>query len=655
MSVKINSDHSHEHDQDHDSNRKTNQAETINDLNDKMKILKDLWPSLTSFTFLVLGLLADHVFKLEFFKESIRFVWYMMAYLPVAVPVIKESYQGLLSRSFFTEFTLMFLATIGAFALGEYPEAVAVMLFYAIGELFQMAAINRAKSNMKALLDVRPSSASVLKNNSYIEMKPELVIVGDTVQVKNGESVPLDGILLNEAGTFNTSALTGESAPRSNVKGEVVFAGMINLGQVIELKVTKIFNDSSIARILDLVQNATAKKAKTELLIRRLAKIYTPIVFFAAVSLVVIPWLFFNNFDFNIWLYRALVFLVISCPCALVISIPLGYFGGIGASSRHGILFKGSNYLDTMTKVNMIVMDKTGTLTAGVFKVQKIESVHFKEDQFVEIVSALESKSTHPIAIAITQHVKGTNSFSANNVEEISGHGLKGQVNEYAVLAGNTKLLKKFNISYPEGVDKIIESIVVVAIDGTYAGYISVADQIKPDAQQAVKKMHDLGLKTMMLSGDKKSITEKVAQQVGVDFAFGDLLPEDKVHELEKLKKDKSNIIVFVGDGINDAPVLALSDVGMAMGGLGSDAAIETANVIIQNDQPSKIITAIHIAKATRRIVLQNITLAFTVKVVVLILGAGGLATMWEAVFADVGVALLAILNAIRIQKMKFE
>lgn len=655
MSVKINSDHSHEHDQDHDSNRKTNQAETINDLNDKMKILKDLWPSLTSFTFLVFGLLADHVFKLEFFKGNIRFIWYLMAYLPVAVPVIKESYQGLLSRSFFTEFTLMFLATLGAFALGEYPEAVAVMLFYAIGELFQMAAINRAKSNIKALLDVRPSSASVLKNNSYIEMKPELVIVGDTVQVKNGESVPLDGILLNETGTFNTSALTGESAPRSNVKGEVVFAGMINLGQVIELKVTKIFNDSSIARILDLVQNATAKKAKTELLIRRLAKIYTPIVFFAAVSLVVIPWLFFNNFDFNIWLYRALVFLVISCPCALVISIPLGYFGGIGASSRHGILFKGSNYLDTMTKVNMIVMDKTGTLTAGVFKVQKIESVHFKEDQFVEIVSALESKSTHPIAIAITQHVKGTNSFSANTVEEISGHGLKGQVNEYAVLAGNTKLLKKFNISYPEGVDKIIESIVVVAIDGTYAGYISVADQIKPDAQQAVKKMHDLGLKTMMLSGDKKSITEKVAQQVAVDFAFGDLLPEDKVRELEKLKKDKSNIIVFVGDGINDAPVLALSDVGIAMGGLGSDAAIETANVIIQNDQPSKIITAIHIAKATRRIVLQNITLAFTVKVVVLILGAGGLATMWEAVFADVGVALLAILNAIRIQKMKFE
>lgn len=655
MSVKINSDQGHENDKDHDHNRETNQAESINDSNDKMRILKHLWPSLTSFTFLVLGLLADHVFKLEFFKGSIRFIWYLMAYLPVAVPVIKESYQGFLSRSFFTEFTLMFLATLGALALGEYPEAVAVMLFYAIGELFQMAAINRAKSNIKALLDVRPSSASVLKNNSYIEMSPELVIVGDTVQVKNGESVPLDGILLNETGTFNTSALTGESAPRSNVKGEVVFAGMINLGQVIELKVTKIFNDSSIARILDLVQNATAKKAKTELLIRRLAKIYTPIVFFAAVSLVVIPWLFFNNFDFNIWLYRALVFLVISCPCALVISIPLGYFGGIGASSRHGILFKGSNYLDTMTKVNMIVMDKTGTLTAGVFKVQKIESVHFKEDQFVEIVSALESKSTHPIAIAITQHVKGTNSFIANNVEEISGHGLKGQVNEYAVLAGNTKLLKKFNISYPQEVDKIIESIVVVAIDGAYAGYISVADQIKPDAQQAVKKMHDLGLKTMMLSGDKKSITEKVAQQVGVDFAFGDLLPEDKVRELEKLKKDKSKIIVFVGDGINDAPVLALSDVGIAMGGLGSDAAIETANVIIQNDQPSKIITAIHIAKATRRIVLQNITLAFTVKVVVLILGAGGLATMWEAVFADVGVALLAILNAIRIQKMKFE
>ncbi len=648
MAIKIKSDHDHSQENEKDGFVLGSSSDY------KMKFLKNLWPSLTSFTFLVLGLLADHIFKLEFFKGNIRFVWYLLAYLPVAVPVIKEAYLGLLSRSFFTEFTLMFLATLGAFALGEYPEAVAVMLFYAIGEQFQLGAINRAKSNIKALLDVRPSSASVLKDNAYIEMKPELVNIGDTVQVKNGESVPLDGILLNETGSFNTIALTGESAPRSSLKGEAVFAGMINLGKVIEIKVTKIFSDSSISRILELVQNATAKKAKTELLIRRLAKIYTPIVFFAAISLVIFPWLFDNNFDFNIWLYRALVFLVISCPCALVISIPLGYFGGIGAASRHGILFKGSNYLDTMTKVNMIVMDKTGTLTAGVFKVQKIESVHFKEEQFVEIVSALESKSTHPIAIAITQHIKGTNSFSANNVEEISGHGLKGQVNEYAVLAGNTKLLKKFSISYPKEVDKIIESIVVVAIDGAYAGYISVADQIKPDAQQAVKKMHDLGLKTMMLSGDKKSITEKVAQQVGVDFAFGDLLPEDKVRELEKLKKDKSNIIVFVGDGINDAPVLALSDVGIAMGGLGSDAAIETANVIIQNDQPSKIITAIHIAKVTRRIVLQNITLAFTVKIVVLILGAGGLATMWEAVFADVGVAFLAILNAIRIQKMKF-
>jgi len=619
-------------------------------------VWKQYLPAIISFVMLLIGIAADNYFKPSFFTSYLRLAWYAIAYLPVGLPVMKEGWEASLKKEFFTEFTLMVLATMGAFAIGQYPEGVAVMLFYAVGELFQKAAVNKAKNNIKALLDVRPSSASVLRNNKYEEIKPEEVEVNETIQIKAGEKVPLDGVMLSDGSSFNTAALTGESKPKSIYKGEQVLAGMLNLDKVIELNVTKIFADSSLARILEMVQNATARKAKTELLIRKFAKIYTPIVFFLAVALVVVPYFVVSNYTFSEWLYRALIFLVISCPCALVISIPLGYFGGIGAASRNGILFKGSNYLELMTKINTVVMDKTGTLTAGVFKVQAIVTNGMDKTDFIKTLAALESKSTHPIAKAIAEYEKNeTQTYQATEIEEISGHGLKGNVNGKEVLAGNTKLLKKYNITYDAAIDEIIESIVVVAIGNQYTGYVLIADEVKEDAQEAIRQMHLNGIKqTIMLSGDKNSITQKVAKQIGIDTAFGDLLPENKVQKVEELKQDKTKIIAFVGDGINDAPVLALSDVGIAMGAMGSDAAIETANVVIQTDQPLKIVTAIKIGKATRSIVIQNIILAFAVKAIVLVLGAGGLATMWEAVFADVGVALLAILNAVRIQRMKF-
>lgn len=613
-------------------------------------------PAVVSLTLLLLGIAFDHYIPQTFFKGYVRLAFYLATYLPVGFPVMRAAFGAIAKGEFFTEFTLMVLATVGAFVIGEYPEGVAVMLFYAIGELFQSAAVNRAKSNIKALLDVRPAFANLLKNGNYQSVKPETVEIGDIIQVRSGEKVPLDSEMLSEKSSFNTAALTGESKPRTIEKGETVLAGMLNLDKVIELRVTKKYADSSLARILDMVQNATARKAQTELLIRRFAKIYTPIVFFLAVALVVVPYFVAGNYVFSDWLYRALVFLVISCPCALVISIPLGYFGGIGAASRHGILFKGSNFLDLMTKVNTVVMDKTGTLTEGVFQVQKVVAAGMEEAEMLKTLAALERQSTHPIAKAIAEFTKNDASpYQATEVEEISGHGLRGKVNGKIVLAGNTKLLQKFGIGYAPEVDGIVETIVIVAVEHQYVGYVLIADKIKEDAAEAVKSMHENGVRqTVMLSGDKNAITQKVAQNLGIDTAFGDLLPEGKVQKVEELKQDKTRVIAFVGDGINDAPVLALSDVGIAMGGMGSDAAIETADVVIQTDQPAKIATAIQIGKATRRIVFQNIALAFGVKLIVLALGAGGLATMWEAVFADVGVALLAILNAVRIQKMKF-
>ncbi len=603
---------------------------------------------------LLLTAIAFDQLSFSFFTGYLRLAWYLVAYFLVAWPVIKEAFATIVKGDIFTEFLLMTLATIGALALGEYPEAVAVMLFYSIGELFQDAAVNRAKNNIKSLLDVRPDTAMVYRNGEYQTVKPQEVEIGETLQLKAGEKSALDGELLSDSASFNTAALTGESKPNTLRKGETVLAGMLNLDGVVSLKVTKRFEDSALSRILDLVQNASAKKAKTELLIRRFAKIYTPIVFFLAVALVFVPYFFVANYQFNDWLYRALVFLVISCPCALVISIPLGYFGGIGAASANGILFKGSNYLDLITKVNTVVLDKTGTLTQGVFKVKEIQA-EIPEQEFLAYLASLESQSTHPIAKAVVAHANLKELLPIEDVKEIAGHGLKATVNGATVMAGNGKLLRQFEISYPEDLDQKVETTVLLAVNGKYAGFVSIADEIKPDAKQAIIALHAAGVdKIVMLSGDKTAITQKVADELGVDQAHGDLLPEGKVEKLETIKKDASRVVAFVGDGINDAPVLALSDVGMAMGALGSDVAIETADVVIQNDMPSKIAVAIQIGRATKKIVYQNISLAFGVKAVVLILGAGGLATMWEAVFADVGVAFLAILNAVRIQRMKF-
>lgn len=607
-----------------------------------------------SFVLLAAGLILDFFVKPGWFSNTIRLIWYAVAYIPVGLPVVMKGIKLAFRGQVFTEFFLMGIATIGAFYTGEYPEGVAVMLFYAVGELFQGAAVNRAKRSIKALLDVRPDTASVLRNGNYVTVDPTEVEVSETIQIKAGERVPLDGEMLSEGSSFNTAALTGESKPSTIDKGETVLAGMINEDKVVELQVTKLFNDSSLARILTLVQNAQGRKAKTELFIRRFAKVYTPIVVFLAVGLTLLPYFFVEDYVFNEWLYRALIFLVISCPCALVVAIPLGYFGGIGAGSRNGILFKGSSYLDRMTRVDTVVMDKTGTLTKGVFKVQKVISAGLDEKVWLPLAAAVESQSTHPIAKAVVEYAKGGPKPPVEKLEEIKGHGLKGVVDDKEVLAGNVKLMRKFNIAVPKDVESIVETIVIVAVDGKLAGYLTISDEIKEDAKSAIQQMHALNIKTVMLSGDKQAVVDNVAKALNIDQAFGDLLPENKVEKVEEIKRGKKEALAFVGDGINDAPVLAISDVGIAMGGLGSDAAIETADVVIQTDQPSKIVTAIHIGKATNAIVWQNIALAFGVKVIVMALGAWGVASMWEAVFADVGVALLAILNAVRIQRMKF-
>jgi len=613
-------------------------------------------PAFISLVILLLGLALEHLVEASFFHGWLKIVWYSIAYIPVGLPVIIEAWEALRKGEIFTEFFLMGIATIGAFAIGEYPEGVAVMLFYAIGELFQTAAVKRAKNNIKALLDVRPKTANVWRNSSYETVNPESVTIGDTIQVRVGEKIPLDGVLLSEKAALNTAALTGESKPQNVINGEKVMAGSINLDGLIELKVEKLFNDSSIARILELVQNATARKSKTELLIRRLAKIYTPIVVYMAIAICVLPYFFLNDYVFADWLYRALIFLVISCPCALVISIPLGYFGGLGAASKEGLLFKGATFLDQLTKVNTLVMDKTGTVTKGVFKIKDIVMTgDLSESEFMKLLMAVETKSTHPIAKAIMEYSADTNLPEATDIQEIAGKGLKGKVDRKAILVGNKKLMEQFGVSVPKETDSIVESIVMVGIDEKFAGYVTIADELKEDAKTTIQQLRASGIKQLiMLSGDKNSITRKVATELEIINAKGGLLPEDKLNEVESIKKDATKVVAFVGDGINDAPVLAASDIGIAMGAMGSDVAIETADIIIQTDQPSKIVSGIKIGKATQRIIWQNIALAFGVKIIVLILGAGGLATMWEAVFADVGVALLAILNAVRLQRMEW-
>lgn len=613
---------------------------------------KEYLPAIISFVFLMTGLVFDYFIKPDFFKDYVRLVWYIVAYIPVGIPVMKDAVKSISKGAFFSEFFLMSIATLGAFFIKEYSEGVAVMLFYAVGELFQTAAVNRAKRSIKTLLDIRPDTVNVNRNGTLQTISPTEIQIGETIQVKAGEKVALDGELISESASFNTAALTGESKPDTKNKGEQVLAGMINLNSVSDIKVTTLFKDSKLSKILEMLQDATARKSQTQLFISKFAKVYTPIVVFLAIGICLLPYLFDSNYVFNDWLYKSLVFLVISCPCALVISIPLGYFGGIGLASRNGILFKGSNYLDVMTKIDTVVMDKTGTLTKGVFKVQEVKAVGIDEKEFLQLIAGIESKSTHPIAIAITQHIPN-NTVSVSDVEEIAGHGLKGKINGKEVLAGNAKLLKKFNIAYDATIDSIVDSIVVVAVNNTYSGYITVADEIKEDALQAIKDMNGLNIKTVMLSGDKQSVVDKVAKELNIDNAYGNLLPEDKVNKVQSLKNE-GRAIAFVGDGVNDAPVVALADAGIAMGGLGSDATIETADIVIQNDMPSKIVTAIKIGKLTRSIVWQNIAMAMGVKAIVLVMGAIGIATLWEAVFADVGVALVAILNAVRIQNIKF-
>ncbi len=611
-------------------------------------------PAVISFIMLITGIVMDY-YDTAFFKNWVRLVWYGIAYIPVGFPVMKQGWDNIMKGDFFTEFFLMTIATIGAFAIGHYEEGVAVMLFYTVGELFQHSAVEKARENIKALLDVRPNEALVNRNGKYVSVNPEEVEIGEKVQIRVGEKIPVDGKLVSQKASLNTAALTGESKPDTIREGEKVYAGSINLEGVIEIESTKLFNDSSISRILDLVQNATSRKSKTELFIRKFARIYTPIVVFLAIGVTLLPYFFVANYVFQDWLYRALIFLVISCPCALVISIPLGYFGGLGAASRNGILFKGASFLDAITKINTVVMDKTGTLTKGVFKISAIKAFIYSEEELMKYLLAIETQSTHPIARAIMEYEHDKNIYQANNVTEIAGKGLKGNVNGKTILAGNKSLLNSNNIEVPQETESIVESIVMLAIDNVFAGYVIVADQLKDDAQEAITNLRKVGIKNIiMLSGDKASITDRVGLELKLNQAKGGLLPEDKLDEVERLKKIPGTKVAFVGDGINDAPVIATSDVGIAMGGLGSDVTIETADVIIQTDQPSKIAQAIKIGRSTRHIVWQNIALAFGVKLIVLILGAGGIATMWEAVFADVGVAFLAILNAIRLQKMKW-
>ncbi|MBQ20575.1 MAG: cadmium-translocating P-type ATPase [Flavobacteriales bacterium] len=611
-------------------------------------------PSIVSLVILLTGVTFDQL-EMAWFNTYFQVFLFGMAYLIIGGPVVWKAITRIPKGDVFNEFFLMSIATIGAFFIGEYAEGVAVMLFYAVGELFQDAAVNNAKRSIESLLKLQIEEVNVVENGTTVIKHPKEVKLGEIIKVKSGEKVALDGELITEKASFNTAALTGESVPDDKKKGDTVLAGMVNLNTVAEIKITALYADTKLSKILKMVQEASGRKAKTQLFISKFAKVYTPIVVFLAVALTFLPYFIVDNYVFNDWLYRALVFLVISCPCALVISIPLGYFGGIGAASRNGILFKGSDYLDKMTEIDTVVMDKTGTLTKGIFEVQKVVSESLSEKELLHIAAAIETYSTHPIAEAIVKYAETDfKKVEIKNVEEISGHGLKGELNNQTILAGNSRLLEKFNVTYDEKISEITDTIVLLAIAGKFAGYITIADTIKEDAEEAITALHHLNIReVVMLSGDKQSVVDKIAKQLGLDKAFGGLLPEDKVNEVSKLKAAGGKI-AFIGDGINDAPVIAMSDVGMAMGGLGSDAAIETADVVIQTDHPSKIATAIKIGKATKRIVWQNIILAMGIKLIVLALGAGGIATMWEAVFADVGVALLAILNAVRIQKMRF-
>ena len=613
-----------------------------------------------SFLMLMAGVLLEYAQTSWFALPYVSLVWFLAAVAPVGLPVMAEAWEHLMKKEYFSEFMLMTIATIGAFCIGEYPEGVAVMLFYAVGEQLQDSAVDKARDNIRALLDMRPRTASVFRKGQYSIVSPEAVETGETIEVKVGEKVPLDGVLQNEVGVFNTAALTGESLPRSVRQSGEVLAGMIPVNETIRLSVTKLYSQSTLARMLEMVEEAAECKAPTELFMRKVARYYTPAVIGIAFLIPVLPFLYSLVqpsfiYLFASWLYRSLVFLVISCPCALVVSIPLGYFGGIGAASHKGILFKGGNYLDAITKADTFVFVKTGTLTTGNFRVCRIETAGiYSEAEVLKYIASAESKSNHPMAKAVVEYAKQQQAalYPVGAVTEIAGYGLEAYIGGKQILAGNYRLMDKYGIAYPEGLHEMPESLILCACNGIYAGVVVMEDELKDDAVEAIRGLKQQGIRHFeILSGDKTALVQNIAHRLDIRHAYGDLLPADKVARLQKLK-DEKHCVAFVGDGINDAPVLALSDVGIAMGGLGSDIAIETADVIIQDDSLSKLVTAVRIGKYTRRIIWQNIILAFLVKFAILALGTVGVATLWEAVFADSGVALLAIFNAMRINRL---
>lgn len=605
---------------------------------------KSLIQIIISAILFAIGLLVP--FSNEWITKGIYIVAYLIVGLEIVIKAIKNIFKG----EVFDEHFLMAVATIGAFAIGEFPEAVAVMLFYQIGELFQDYAVDKSKESITNLMDIRPDVAVVKRNGKLETVKPETVKIGEEIVVKPGEKIPLDGTIIDGSSMLDTSALTGESVPRSAKTGEKVLSGCINQSGVLTIKVEKEFGESTVSKILDLVENASNKKSKSENFITKFAKIYTPTVVGIALLLAIIPPFLLNWGSFSEWLERALTFLVVSCPCALVISIPLGFFGGIGGASRKGVLIKGSNYLELLSKTDIFVFDKTGTLTEGVFEVQKINPVDISEEELLKIAAYAESYSNHPISASIKKaYQKEINQEIIGKTEEISGKGIVSQIENKTVVIGNNKIMKEKGIEYKECND--IGTILYVAINNKFEGSIVIADKIKEDAKQTIQGLKRNNVsKTVMLTGDKKEIAEKVAKQIEIDEVYTDLLPDQKVEKVEELMKQKTEKgkLAFVGDGINDAPVLAISDIGIAMGGLGSDAAIEAADIVIMNDKPSKILEAIKISNKTMRIVKQNIIFAISVKILVLILGACGIATMWEAVFADVGVSFIAILNSLR-------
>ncbi len=591
----------------------------------------------------------------NFNNEYVNNVIYIIAYIIVGAEIIKKAIRNIIRGKVFDENFLMTIATIGAFAIGEFPEAVAVMLFYQVGELFQSYAVDKSRKSISNLMDIRPDFANVEHGNNIEKVDPENVKIGETILVKPGEKIPLDGQIIEGSSNIDTKALTGETLPKDVAIGEEVLSGTINISGTLKIKVTKEYGESTVSKILNLVENATSKKSKSENFITKFARYYTPIVVIIAVMLAIIPPLVLPNVEFTDWLYRALSFLVVSCPCALVISVPLSFFGGIGGASKIGILIKGSNYLEQLSKTEIIVFDKTGTLTKGTFEVQKVNAINISEEELLKYVAYAENYSNHPISLSVKKaYGKEIDETKIKNNQELAGYGIISNIEEKEILVGNEKLMNQNNIKYTKSND--IGTILYVAIEKEYVGYILISDTIKEDSITAIQNLKKNNIKqTIMLTGDKKEVGEEVGKTLGIDKVYTELLPNEKVEKLEELLKEKDSKVklAFVGDGINDAPVLALADIGIAMGGVGSDAAIEAADIVLMTDEPSKIVDAIHLSQKTMRIVKENITFAITVKIIILILSAIGLSTMWEAVFADVGVSIIAIINALRVLRVK--